>query len=178
VPRATARTVERGKNPEDGTGGGLATLTHSAAVERSWWSEKGAPGVVALEGARTQERRNPGLGRALITRKNERSCVTEQGQSVHGTVLQESETPREELRAQARGQVARGRPRGPVTNGRGGSAGSHEGATRAAPRNSAGDSNSTRARTGAGNRARPPRIGRESLDGQTTRTATRRHPQG
>jgi len=48
--------------------------------------------------------KNPGEAksrarRARITRKHERSCVTEQGQSVQGTVLQESKTPREELRA-------------------------------------------------------------------------------
>jgi len=28
VPRVTAGTVERGKNPEDGTDGSLATLVH------------------------------------------------------------------------------------------------------------------------------------------------------
>jgi len=38
-----ARTVERGKNPEDGTGEVLANLTHPAAVERSWWGDKGHP---------------------------------------------------------------------------------------------------------------------------------------
>jgi hypothetical protein len=68
-----ARTVERGKNPEDGTGGGLATSTLLAAVERSWWGEEGAPGVKAFEGARTHERRNPELDRAAVVRKNGRS---------------------------------------------------------------------------------------------------------
>jgi hypothetical protein len=34
---SAARTVERGKNPEDGTGEGLVTLTLPAAGVSRWW---------------------------------------------------------------------------------------------------------------------------------------------
>jgi len=40
---SAARTVERGKNPEDGTGEGLATFTHSVVAVRLRWSDKGHP---------------------------------------------------------------------------------------------------------------------------------------
>jgi hypothetical protein len=53
-----ARTVERGKNPEDGTGKGLATLAHhgdGSAVDAA----NGAPGVVRSREKETQERRIP-----------------------------------------------------------------------------------------------------------------------
>jgi len=40
---SAARSVERGKNPEDGTGEGLATLTLRGPVARSGGGEKGHP---------------------------------------------------------------------------------------------------------------------------------------
>jgi len=40
---SVAGTVERGKNPEDGTGGDLAISTLPAATGRSRWGEKGHP---------------------------------------------------------------------------------------------------------------------------------------
>jgi hypothetical protein len=65
-----ARTVERGKNPEDGTGEGLATFTHPAAVERSWWGDKGHPASLCSreqEPTRGESRARAGNGR-LLTR--------------------------------------------------------------------------------------------------------------
>jgi len=55
-----ARTVERGRNPEDGTGEGLATFTHHAAVERPGRGEKGATDVDVLKGTRTPGEAIPG----------------------------------------------------------------------------------------------------------------------
>jgi len=75
-----ARTVERGKNPEDGTGGGLATSTLSAVVARPRRSEEGAPGVVALEGARTPGEAIPELERPLGLRKQSRRNRSEGSQ--------------------------------------------------------------------------------------------------
>jgi len=57
---SAARTVERGKNPEDGTGEGLATFTHHAAVERPGRGEKGATDVDVLKGTRTPGEAIPG----------------------------------------------------------------------------------------------------------------------
>jgi len=57
---SAARTVERGWNPEDGTGEGLATLTLRGGISILSWRE-GAPDVVAFEGARTPGEAIPGL---------------------------------------------------------------------------------------------------------------------
>jgi len=71
-----ARTVERGRNPEDGTGEGLATLAHhsdgSAAA-----AANGAPGVVAFEGER-----NPGETDPVLAK---RSCPLRWGERRRGT---------------------------------------------------------------------------------------------
>jgi len=58
---STARTVERGKNPEDGTGEGLATLVLGNGAQRPVAATR-APDVHVLEGARNQERRSRQTG--------------------------------------------------------------------------------------------------------------------
>jgi len=69
---SVARTVERGKNPEDGTGGGLATSTLSAVVARPRRSEKGHPASLRSREQEPQERRFPGLDRPPGLRKQSR----------------------------------------------------------------------------------------------------------
>jgi len=65
-----ARTVERGKNPEDGTDEGLATLVlrtgGSAAVAVKW-----APGVVVSAGARNPREADPELTNAFLVPSTE-----------------------------------------------------------------------------------------------------------
>jgi len=93
---SAARTVERGKNPEDGTGGGLATSTLSAVVARPRRSDEGAPGVVVLEGARTPGEAIPGLVRPPRLRK-QLGAKPEQGQPRRGPALKGKRTPGEDL---------------------------------------------------------------------------------
>jgi hypothetical protein len=126
---SAARTVERGKNPEDGTGGGLATLTFPAAAARPWWGETGHPASLRSREQEPQERRNPGSpgvtaaqadaatpeARAAETRSgSEREANSRRGSS--GTSVTGVRLVEEHPEA--------------VSKRRGGSAGSHEGATR------------------------------------------------
>jgi len=54
-----ARTVERGKNPEDGTGGGVAFLRPLPAASRPQGREKGHPALWCSKGARTSGEADP-----------------------------------------------------------------------------------------------------------------------
>jgi len=188
VPRAQPRTVERGKNPEDGTGGGLATSTlrtaalgrtrrgeSSSTQARSALRRQGHPASWRSREQETQERRFPYLdGRPRPRKRTEANPGC--GQPRRGSALKGKRTPGEDLPGFGHGsQVGRETPRGRLER-RGGSAQSHERATRQTAETSEGDANSTRARSSAGDCVRPPRRGRESLEGETTRTATRRHP--
>jgi len=89
------------------------------------------------------------------------------GQPRRDSALKRKRTPREALPGfHRRGSpVERGRPRG-RSERRGGRGSSHQPATRTTPRTSEGDANLTRARPSAGDCARPPRTGREPLEGR------------
>jgi len=64
--RVLAGTVERGKNPEDGTDGSLATLVPHGRPKGSPW-RRGAPGVDVFVGARTPGEAGPqGSGTARL----------------------------------------------------------------------------------------------------------------
>jgi len=181
---SAARTVERGKNPEDGTGEGLAAFTFPAAVprpsrvDRSWSGRRGGTRRrSATREQEPQERRFPGSTGTARPRQRSRR-FPERGQPRRSPALKGKRTPREDLPGLRLWECGRTRktPR-PVRTARG---------ERWKPRRrysgdkrtSEGDVNLTRARPSAGDRARPLWIDRESLEGQTKRTATRRHPRG
>jgi hypothetical protein len=95
-----ARTVERGKNPEDGTGGGLATLTHQSG---------GSAAALATRGTRRRRvrgRKNPRRGGS---RAHENASAhspyglwgeaeKERGRHRRERTLKRNPTPREALR--------------------------------------------------------------------------------
>jgi len=91
-----ARTVERGKNPEDGTGGGLATLTHpndGSAADRA---------TRGTRRRRVRGRKNPRRGGS---RASERfgplrwgEAEKELGRHIRERTLKRNPTPREDLR--------------------------------------------------------------------------------
>jgi hypothetical protein len=156
---SAARTVERGKNPEDGTGEGVASL-HLPCCDRpvSRPCERGgcdtvAPGVHVLEGSKNPRR---GDSRARLDGEAAQAVATipERGQPRRSSALKGKRTPRESLPGLGPGVRLQGEHPEAVSNGVGGA----REANSALPERlkfSEGDANSTRARPGAGDRARP-----------------------
>jgi len=92
---SAARTVERGKNPEDGTGGGLATLTLPAPASRPGWVERGTRRSCA-QGSKNSTRGDPELGRHAVVAQ---ATITgpKRGQPRRSSALKGTRTPREDL---------------------------------------------------------------------------------
>jgi hypothetical protein len=170
-----ARTVERGKNPEDGTGEGLATLAYHDGGASFRRGTKVAPGVKVLSGARTPGEADPVPTDRGRPRKRA-SMRTGGGQSRRGRALKRSRTSREGLAdVHARRSVSPRKTPEPLER-QGGSAGSHEGATRRS--RTPLKKTATSRELGRGRvTAHDHRVSRcEPLEGQAKRTATRRHP--
>jgi len=176
-PASAARTVERGKNPEDGTGEGLVILTPPAVTARSWWGGQGAPGVEVLEGSKNPRRGDPEPKVKARPRKRSRR-IRGTGSRDAVRLCRRREPQERVFRAFGSGSdVARGKPRGRPER-RGGSAGNHEGATRV----TRGPLKGTPTPREPG-RARVTVLDRcdstvSLWRGKTKGTATRRHPQG
>jgi len=149
-----ARTVERGKNPGDGTGEGLATLTHPAAVERSWWGDKGHPASLRSR-EREPTRGESRAQRAAVVCSRERS-TRDGARAVGPRFGSEGElNPKRGAPGFGSGSGCTRKTARPGGNGRGGSAGSHEGATRVTPRNSEGVRNLHESQDGYGQPCSP-----------------------
>jgi len=118
-PRA-ARTVERGKNPEDGTGGSVeASVTHVRPRGSAW--RKGAPGVKASVGARTPREADPqGSGTVSLLLRRGRTGERASGRRRSPSTLERHRTPRgKNVEPWFYGKGRRGRPRD-RRNGEGG----------------------------------------------------------
>jgi len=127
--RERSQNRREGKNPEDGTGEGLATLAYHDGGASFRRGTPVAPDVNVLSGARTPGEADPVLSDRGRPRKRP-SMRTGGGQSRHGRALKRSRTSREGLAdVHARRSVSPRKTPEPLER-QGGRAGSHEGATR------------------------------------------------
>jgi hypothetical protein len=163
---STARTVERGKNPEDGTGRRFGDL-RSVGAARAVTVKKGHP---ASRRSWEQEPRRgrPPIGRTVSTRsRGAGRGRTGGGGHEAAQAPKESRTPREERRGLgSAARPTRKTPR-PVERRRGGSAGSQQGATRRVGETFEGDDNSGEPVGARVTAWRSPPRSPEPLDGQT-----------
>jgi len=172
-----ARTVERGKNPEDGTGEGSAS-PRPPQRRLSW---RGGVGGTRRSCVRGKKKPRRGGSRA-----NPNAPARFGGRGGEGTraaktrrTLERNPTPREDLsELTSRKSARRGKPRG-RRNGEGGAPEANKALLdgpkrlRKEPHISEGDGHLMRGRTDAGDRGRPTRPCSVS-EGQTMRTAKRR----
>jgi hypothetical protein len=171
-----ARTVERGKNPEDGTDGGVATLARRNG-SRAGAVKKGAPDVVACVGART-----PGEADPLA---HERSGLAQAGPGRRRGVRAEAKSsgsaeepnPMRGARGTLFHEPGTSRKTPSSVRTRGGAPEANK-ALLDMSTHSEGDGHLTRAGAGAGDRVRPTAAPIQSLWRGYERTATRRHPPG
>jgi hypothetical protein len=115
---SAAKTVERGKNPEDGTGEGLATFTHSVEAARSRRSDKGHPASTCSREREPQERRSRAWTDAEVAQAI--AARPEHGQPRRGPALKGKRTPGEDLPGPwSRGSGRKGKTPRPSRTARG-----------------------------------------------------------
>jgi len=93
--RRVAKTVERGKNPEDGTGEGLATFVLPDGLTAAW-ARRGTRRSGVSRGARTPGETDP-WSRNDSPRASGLDRRRESGRIRRGRALKTSRTPREDL---------------------------------------------------------------------------------